>query len=109
MGNTRGKKSMTSEQAAAAEVADATGTVWDKNSADPVTAILAKYDKNGDGVFQMDEVRGIVHDVMKTNQTNKMLKKFVGILVLIIVTSLVAMFGVSFAAGFALKDSKVSE
>jgi len=96
-------------RAAAADVAEATGTAWDKNSADPVTAILAKYDKNGDGVFQMDEVRGIVHDVMKTNQTNKMLKKFVGVLVLIIVATLVAMFGVSFAAGFALKDSTVTE
>ena len=46
---------MTSEQAVAAQVADATGTAYDKNSADPVTAILVKYDKNGDGVFQIDE------------------------------------------------------
>merc|ERR1719240_2441321 len=96
------------KRSAAAEVADATGTAYNKNSADPVDAILAKYDKNGDGVFQIEEVRGIVHDVMKKGQENKMLKKFTGVLTGIIMATLVAMFGVSFAAGFALKDSKVT-
>lgn len=46
---------------------------------------------------------------METNQANKMLKKFVGLLTIIIMGTLVAMFAVSFAAGFALKDSQVAE
>jgi hypothetical protein len=42
-------------QDAATEIAQATNTKFSSDSADPVTAILAKYDKNGDGVFDIDE------------------------------------------------------
>ena len=53
-------------------------------------------------------VRAIVHDVMEQQSINKVLRKMVGVLVLIVVLTLVAMFGVSLAAGEALKESKVS-
>ena len=95
-----------SKEAAAEEVAKATGTKYDR--ANPVEALMDKYDVNGDGVFQVEEVKSIIRDVMQQAQMNKMLKKFVGVLVLIILAVLFAMFGVSFAAGFALKDSKVA-
>ena len=49
-----------------------------------------------------------MHDVMAQRSINKMLRKMVGLLVLIVVLTLLAMFGVSLAAGEALKDSKVS-
>ena len=45
---------------------------------------------------------------MAQQSINKMLRKMVGLLVLIVVLTLLAMFGVSLAAGEALKDSKVS-
>ena len=45
---------------------------------------------------------------MEQQSINKVLRKMVGVLVLIVVLTLVAMFGVSLAAGEALKESKVS-
>ena len=50
-----------------------------------------------------------MHDVNSTNQMNKMLKKGIGLLMIIIMATLGAMFGVSLAAGQALKESKVSK
>jgi hypothetical protein len=51
-------------QDAATEIAQATNTNFSSDSADPVTAILAKYDKNGDGVFDIDECVAFPPDAM---------------------------------------------
>ena len=52
-------------------------------------------------------VRNIVQDVMAANSKIGMLKKVVALLVVIIILTLIAMFGVSLAAGVALKDTKL--
>ena len=52
-------------------------------------------------------MRNIVHDVMAANSKVGMLKKVVVLLVVLIIITLIAMFGVSLAAGIALKDTKL--
>ena len=52
-------------------------------------------------------VRSIVQDVLAQQSMNKVLRKMIWVLVLIVVLTLFAMFGVSLAAGEALKNSKV--
>ena len=52
-------------------------------------------------------VRDIVHDVMMAQSKVGMLKKVVAGLSVVIILTLIAMFGVSLAAGIALKDTKL--
>lgn len=97
--------SSTTEQAAN-EVAKATGTTFGN---DTIGQILAKYDMDGNGTFDITEVRDIVHDVVKAQNKVGMLKKFVALLLVIIIVLLTAMFGVSMAAGAALKESHIKD
>ena len=53
-------------------------------------------------------VRAIVADVVAQHSVNRLLKKVIAMLVLIILLALVAMFGVSIAAGIAMKESRVN-
>ena len=48
-----------------------------------------------------------MYDVTEINTQNTMLKKFIKVLVGIIALTLLAMFGVSLAAGYALKDTQL--
>ena len=89
---------------AAESIAKATGT---KFGEDAVAQVMKKYDVNGDGVFDIAEVRQIVNDIMAQQGQNKQLKKYVILLSLIMFAMCFAMFGVSLVAGMALKDSKV--
>ena len=86
---------------AAADILKMTGDFGD----DPISVVMKKYDKDGNGTFDISEVRSIVYDVQAQGQKIGMLRKMVGMLMVIIVATLIAMFGVSFAAGFALKDT----
>ena len=52
-------------------------------------------------------VRQIVLDIKETQGANKMLKKAIVGLFVIIVLTLIALFGVSIAAGTALKEVRV--
>jgi len=97
-------KSPATAKVAADDIAKATGTSFGD---DPIAAIMSKYDKDGNGTFDVNEVRSIVYDVKATENQNSMLKKFVGILVVMILATLIAMFGVSFAAGIALKETQM--
>ena len=90
---------------AASAVAKATGTAFGD---DAIGSIMAKYDTNRDGVFQVDEVRGIVNDVLNQQKMNKSLKKIVFGLMFVLIAMIGAMFAVSYAAGEAIKESHVT-
>ena len=89
---------------AAEDIAKATGTNFGK---DALGLIMEKYDKDGNGSFDIGEVRQIVLDIKETQGANKMLKKAVVGLFVIIALTLIALFGVSIAAGTALKEVRV--
>jgi len=93
---------MSSKVADAAAIMAATGGGFGD---DPIGVVMKKYDKDGNGTFDISEVRSIVYDVQAQGQKIGMMRKMIGMLMVIIVATLVAMFGVSFAAGFALKDT----
>merc|ERR1719313_1641182 len=76
---------------------------------DKIGELCAKYDKDGNGKYSLDEVRSIVADLDKEKAGKKAYKGAAIGLFIIVVLSLVAMFGVSFAAGHALKDSKLEQ
>ena len=79
-------------------------------------SILKKYDANGDGVYDTDEVNAIVDDYMATiqnnnalittNQGQKKLLIFSGIMVLILSIS---NLGTAFLAANLAKDTHVAE
>jgi len=74
---------------------------------DQIGMIMAKYDINGNGNFCHNEVRAIVSDIKNLKSANKNLKKAVGFLALLVVLALISIFGVSLAAGEAIKESHV--
>ena len=96
---------MPSDKVYAAEIGKATGTAFGDDS---VGAIMGKYDLNGDGVFQISEVRQIVNDVMAQRSANKQLKKMICGLVALVVALVATTFATSLVAGIALKDTSVS-
>ena len=137
----RGDKSKVepSTEAASKSIADATGTAY---GGDAVSVVMAKcvpsrraapsfdlcdplallmcashyslrYDKNGDGVFQVEEVRDIVQDVMAQRSLNKQLKKSVCVLLVLIFALLGVLGGISIGGaivgGEAIKESKVPD
>ena len=87
---TRGEREM---QRQAAEIAKATGT--GAFGHDSIGAVMLKYDKNGDGVFSVSEVREIVHDVVEQQSLNKQLKKTVVLMVFLLLVMLGALVGTS--------------
>jgi hypothetical protein len=72
---------------------------------DAIAYLCAKYDKDGNGKFDLNEVRSIVTDLQKQTKAKKAYKGFAIALFVIVVLALVAMFGTSLAANQVLKDT----
>ena len=96
----------TTTSAAVRRLAKATGTNF---GTDAIGAIMAKYDTDGDGKFDLNEVRGIAADML-TQQAGKKAYKGVAIASLfLLIFAIAAIFGVSFAAGEVLKDTEAKD
>ena len=89
-------------RASATTIAKMTGTDFGN---DAIGKILAKYDTDGDGKFDLNEVRGIATDVLTQKAGKKAYKGVAIASFFILIVALGAMFGVSFAAGEMLKDT----
>ena len=90
--------------------AKATGTRFGN---DAVGKVMAKYDKDGSGSFDVSEVRSIVQDVQEQMKLNKQLKKMVGVLVVFVLLLLgcltaTAIVG-AMVGGEAIKEAKVPD
>jgi hypothetical protein len=72
---------------------------------DAIAYLCAKYDKDGNGKFDLNEVRSIVTDLQKQTKAKKAYKGFAIALFVIVVLALIAMFGTSLAANQVLKDT----
>jgi len=98
-------------QRQAAEIAKATGI--DAFGHDSIGAVMYKYDKNGDGVFSVSEVREIVHDVVAQRSLNKQLKKFLLLMFFIVIIVVGALVGSSVTGavigGESIKEAKVPD
>ena len=96
--------------AAAREIAKATGTAFGD---DAIGDIMTKYDKDGNGVFDIAEVRLIVHDVMNLKLKNNRLHKMVAVLVVVVFLLIGALIGTSIVGavvgGERIKESKVPD
>jgi len=77
------------------------------HGSDAVGQMMAKYDTDKSGSFSTEEVRQVVNDVMGAKESNAMLKKFSGALFFIVLLLTGALFGVSLAAGEALKENHI--
>jgi hypothetical protein len=92
------------------EVLKATGTEFGD---DPVGALMAKYDTDGNGNFSVAEVRSIVKDVQTQNTLNRQLKKIVGLLFVAVFLLIGTLVGTSIAGaaigGQSIKESKVPD
>ena len=86
-------------------LANATGTNF---GTDAIGAIMAKYDTDGDGKFDLNEVRGIATDVLTQKAGKKAYKGIAIASFFLLLAALVAMFGVSFLAGEVLKDTEAT-
>ena len=86
-------------------LAKATGTNF---GTDAIGAIMAKYDTDGDGKFDLNEVRGIAADVLTQKAGKKAYKGIAIASFFLLLAALVAMFGVSFLAGEVLKDTEAT-
>ena len=75
---------------------------------DPVGAMMAKYDKDKNGTFDVHEVRAIVSDVLKEKKAKKTYKGAAIGLFALLGIALAAIFGVSFAAGEAIKENHIT-
>ncbi len=87
----------------------------DKNASSSRLTLLKKYDKNGDGIYQTDEVNAIVDDYMATMQTNTNLilsnetqKKVIIFCIIMIVLLAISNFATAFLAVNLAKEMKVS-
>ena len=87
-------------------LAKATGTNF---GTDAIGAIMAKYDTDGDGKFDLNEVRGIAADVLTQKAGKKAYKGIAIASFFLLLAALVAMFGVSFLAGEVLKDTEAKD
>ena len=96
--------------AAARDIAKATGMAFGD---DAIGDIMTKYDKDGNGVFDIEEVRNIVHDVMNLKLKNKQLHKMVAGLVVVVFLLIGALVGTSIVGavvgGERIKESKVPD
>ena len=61
-----------STASAATAIAKATGTAFGDDS---IGAIMKKYDKDGNGMFDVHEVRNIVQDIQHERQKSKQQKQ----------------------------------
>ena len=86
-------------------LAKATGTNF---GTDAIGAIMAKYDTDGDGKFDLNEVRGIAADVLTQKAGKKAYKGIAIASFFLILVLLGAMVGISLAANEASKESHVS-
>ena len=59
---------MASDSAAATAIAKATGTAFGDDS---IGAIMKKYDKDGNGMFDVHEVRNILQDIQLERKKSK--------------------------------------
>ena len=91
------------QRASAAAIAAATGTNYGD---DAIGAIMAKYDKDKNGKFDLDEVRDIANDVLREKGAKKTYRGIAIASFFLLLAALVAVFGVSFAAGEMLKDTE---
>ena len=95
---------------AARELAKATGTLFGD---DPIGHIMRKYDKDGNGVFDIAEVRNIVDDVQKEKAKSKQLLRAVMFLVVMVFVLIGALVGTSIVGavvgGERIKESKVPD
>ena len=99
---------MASESSAAREIAKATGTAFGDDS---IGVIMRKYDKDGNGIFDLNEVRAIVHDIQAEQKKSKQLGRAVMALFLLVIVLIGALVGTAIAGamigGEAIKESKV--
>lgn len=92
-----------------AQTAPTSGATGTKYTKDDIDELLDKYDKNGDGRFNREEVRRILFDIRGLQRRNKQLIKFVFLLFVLIIAVLAATFGVVMVANEASKESKVPQ
>ena len=92
-------------RASATAIAKMTGTNFGD---DAIGKIMAKYDADGNGKFDLHEVRGIATDVLTQKAGKKAYKGIAIASFFLLRAALVAMFGVSFLAGEVLKDTEAT-
>jgi hypothetical protein len=99
---------MASDSAAAKEIAKATGTAFGD---DTIGVIMSKYDKDGNGIFDLEEVRNIVRDIQAEQKKSKQLGRAVMALFLLVIILIGALVGTAIAGamigGEAIKEAKV--
>ena len=99
------KKEPDTLRASATAIAKATGTNFGD---DAIGAVMAKYDTDGDGKFDLNEVRGIATDVLTQKAGKKAYKGVAIASFFLILVLLGAMVGIVFGANEATKESHVN-
>lgn len=77
------------------------------NLNDPVDKKMADYDKDGNGNFDYHEVYNIIDDLNESHAQQSVLKKFIGLLALIVFALIGALLGVTLAANEMSKENHV--
>ena len=86
--------------------ASATGTNFGD---DAIGKIMAKYDADGNGKFDLNEVRGIATDLLTQKAGKKAYKGVAIASFFLLILAIAAIFGVTFAAGEMLKDTEAKD
>ena len=93
-------------RASATAIAKMTGTNFGD---DAIGKIMAKYDADGNGKFDLNEVRGIATDVLTQKAGKKAYKGVAIASFFLLILAIAAIFGVTFAAGEMLKDTEAKD
>ena len=93
-------------RASATAIAKMTGTNFGD---DAIGKIMAKYDADGNGKFDLHEVRGIATDVLTQKAGKKAYKGVAIASFFLLILAIAAIFGVTFAAGEMLKDTEAKD
>ena len=93
-------------RASATAIAKMTGTDFGN---DAIGKIMQKYDADGNGKFDLNEVRGIATDVLTQKAGKKAYKGVAIASFFLLILAIAAIFGVSFAAGEMLKDTEAKD
>jgi len=73
-----------------------------------VDSQMAKFDSDGNGSFDYHEVYNIIDDLLEGQERQSVLKKFIGLLFVIVLALLGALLGISMLANEATKEAHVS-
>ena len=93
-------------RASATIIAKMTGTDFGN---DAIGKIMQKYDADGNGKFDLNEVRGIATDVLTQKAGKKAYKGVAIASFFLLILAIAAIFGVTFAAGEMLKDTEAKD